>query len=96
MINEDQVKELFVKAREFEKYFIDKGYTRDKKLLRYNDCVEIAIKTAKLSGLYKHDIAIESLKEIVEGCFKESLMYTSLGPKSYIQDWMTDESISSL
>lgn len=96
MISEEQTKDLFVKTREFEQYFLKKGFTRDKKLLRYNDCVEVAIKVGWISGIYRHDIAIQALKEIVEGCFKESLMYTSLGPKSFIRDWMTGENISSL
>lgn len=88
-MNKMQREELHELVRTEEARLRAIGLMVDKKLLRYNDCVEAAIRYGLLGGTYDQQLARAAIPEIVSTCFKDTDMYVpGRGPLTLISDWM--------
>jgi hypothetical protein len=80
--------ELAQAIRDCSELFISAGYSKDKKLLRYND-ISFTYRVIKLMGGSKLDWELDRdlLRDLVGACFKDHTMYSGESIKTWAWTW---------
>jgi hypothetical protein len=79
---------LALTVRECSDYLISRGFSKDKKLLRYND-ISYTYRVVKLmqGSKYKQEVDRELVYDLVGICFKEHPLYSGESVKTWAWMW---------
>jgi hypothetical protein len=74
--------------RDCSEFFISAGYSKDKKLLRYND-ISFTYRVIRLMNGSKLNWELDEslLKDLVGACFKDHPMYSGESVKTWAWTW---------
>ena len=65
---------LHTEARRYAGWLLAKGFTLDKKRLRFNDVVEVGLFYGRLGETFSTSLAIAGSREACEACIKGGVM----------------------